>query len=109
MKKFLQKPINTYLFSLLIVCTILFTVPINLFDGEIVFSVNGVEFTEKAKISLGKFIGLGLNKTEMQDVKSFHLVGMGYFLASLMIFALPALIAYRVWIGNQPKDQTPNA
>ena len=85
MKQILQKPINVFFFSMLIVCTLLFTIPINLFDGEVVYSMNGVEFTEKAKISLGKFIGIGLNKEEMQDVKSFHLVGMGYFLASLMI------------------------
>jgi len=93
---------------MLIVCVLLFTIPINLFDGEIVFNVNGVEFTEKAKMSLSYFIGIGISKEELKDVQSFHLVGMGYFLASLMIFALPTLIAYRVWIGNQPKDQKKN-
>ena len=92
-----------FVLTLILVSTILFTLPINLFDGEVVYDVNGVEFTEPIKMSLSYFIGLGISNEDLVDVKSFHLVGMGYFMVFLMLIAFPALIAYRVWIGNQPK------
>jgi hypothetical protein len=101
MKKFLRKPLNVFFTALVLVSIILCTVPINLFDGEVVYLVNGVEFTEKLKMSLCDFTGLWTTEADLKDVKEFHLVGMGYLMAFLMIVCLPALIAYRVWIGNQ--------
>ncbi|ASS50242.1 MAG: hypothetical protein A3D31_11795 [Candidatus Fluviicola riflensis] len=103
MKEIIRKPMAVFVLTLILVSTILFTIPINLFDGEVVFSVNGVERTEPVKMSLSYFIGLGISDEDLQDVKSFHLVGMGYFMVVLMFVAFPALIAYRVWISNQPK------
>jgi hypothetical protein len=101
MKNFLRKPLHVFLVAMVLVSIILFTVPINLFDGEVVYSVNGVEFTEKLKMSLCDFTGLWMSEADLKDVKEFHLVGMGYLMAFLMIVCLPALIAYRVRIGNQ--------
>lgn len=103
MKEIIRKPLAVFVLTMILVSTILFTIPINLFDGEVVFSVNGVEHTEPLKMSLSYFIGLGISDEDLRGIKSFHLIGTGYFLAALMLFAFPALIAYRVWIGNQPK------
>lgn len=103
MKEIIRKPLVVFVLVFIFVSTILFTIPINLFDGEVVFSINGMERTEPMKMSLSYFIGLGISDEDLVDVKSFHLVGMGYFMVFLMLIAFPALIAYRVWIGNQPK------
>ncbi|HLP56911.1 MAG TPA: hypothetical protein VK151_17875 [Fluviicola sp.] len=103
MKEILRKPIAVFVLTLILVSTILFTLPINLFDGEVTYSVNGMEFTRPVKMSLSYFIGLGISDEELTDVKEFHLVKMGYFMVVLMLVALPALIAYRVWIGQKPK------
>ena len=86
------------------VAAIFFLIPINLFDGEIIFEVNGVEFTEKAKLSLSYFIGIGANEEQTQDVKDFYLLPMGYVIACLMLAVLPAIITYRVYLKNQKKD-----
>jgi hypothetical protein len=103
MKEIIRKPAAVFVLTLILVSTILFIFPINLFDGEVVFSANGSEFTRPMKMSLSYFIGLGISKEDLVGVKDFHLVGMGYFMVFLMLGALPTLIAYRVWIGNQPK------
>lgn len=103
MKEIIRKPIAVFVLTLILVSTILFTLPINLFDGEVIYNVNGVEFSKPVKMSLSYFIGLGISEKDLVDVKSFHLVGMGYFMVVLMFAAFPTLIAYRVWIGNKPK------
>ena len=86
------------------VAAIFFLIPINLFDGEIVFEVNGVEFTSKAKLSLSYFIGIGANEEQTQDVKDFYLLPMGYLMVFLMIVALPAIITYRIHLKNKQKS-----
>lgn len=101
MRQFFRNPYAVFVIALLFVSTILFTIPVNLFDGEITFNVDGHVFTEKAKLSLSYFIGIGASGDEVKDVVSFRLVGMGYLLAGLLIVGLPALIGYRVWIANQ--------
>lgn len=103
MKEIIRKPVAVFVLTMILVSTILFTLPINLFDGEVIYNVNGFEYSRPMKMSLSYFIGLGISDEDLLDVKSFHLVGMGYFMVVLMLFAFPALIAYRVWIGNQPK------
>lgn len=105
MRQFFRNPYAVFLIALLFVSTILFTIPINLFDGEITFNVGGHVFTEKAKLSLSYFIGIGASGDDLKDVESFRLVGMGYLLAGLLMIALPALIGYRVWIANQVEAQ----
>lgn len=93
-----------FLVCMLSIAAIFFLVPINLFDGEIVFEVNGVEFTEKAKLSLSYFIGIGANEEQTQSVKDFYLLPMGYLIAFLIIIVLPAIITYRVYLKNKQKN-----
>lgn len=105
MKQLLQKPLPLFLFVTLIVCTILFTMPINLFDGEVVFARNDVEVVRSIKLSLSYFIGLWIDQKDMLDVKTFYLTGTGYLLVGLMTVGFPALITYRVWLTQQNKKQ----
>lgn len=86
---------------MILFAAILFLIPINLFDGEITYNMNGAVWTTKAKLSLSYFIGIGASEQQLQDVESFRLTGMGYFFAFLLLVALPTLIGYRVWIANQ--------
>lgn len=103
MKQILQKPAAVFVLCAIIVCTILFTVPINLFDGEIVFARDGVEVVRPIKLSLSYFIGLWIDAEDMQDVKTFYLTGTGYLFVGLMTLGFPALITYRIWLSQQNK------
>jgi Zn-dependent protease len=86
-----------------IMSALFFLIPINLFDGEITFAKGTIERTVEAKLSLSYFIGIGASKADLQDVKEFHLLPMGYFFAFLMLFALPGLVAYRFYLSDENK------
>jgi hypothetical protein len=101
MREIIRKPIVVFFLAMICLSAIFFFIPVNVFDGEYTFRVNGVTFTEKTKMSLSYFIGIGASPEELKDVVSFRLVPMGYFMAFLLIGAFPALIAYRVHIANQ--------
>ena len=100
MREMFRKPLVVFIAVVLFLAAVFFLIPINLFDGEIVFNVNGVTFTEKAKLSLSYFIGIGASEEQTKDVVDFYLLPMGYFFVFLFLIALPALIAYRVHIAN---------
>ena len=87
----------------LIFSAVLFFIPINLFEGEILFKVNGIEFKEKAKISLSYFIGIGASPSETKDVLNFYLLPFGYLNVFLMLLAFPSLISYRIFLADQKK------
>lgn len=106
-----KKYLLIFLICSLVVSAIFFLIPINLFDGEIVFeNANGVALQPiKAKLSLSYFIGIGASTEDLKGVKDFYLLPMGYFFAFLMIFGLPALISYRIYLNNQNKEHKRNA
>lgn len=97
----MKKYILIFLGFSLGIAAVFFLIPINLFDGEIVFEVNGITFTEKAKLSLSYFIGIGAGAEETQDVKDFYLLPIGYCIAFLVLVALPAVIAYRFYLQDR--------
>lgn len=101
MRSFFRKPVVVFFLAAFVLSAIFFLIPINVFDGEYTFNVNGVTFTHKAKMSLSYFVGIGASAEETKDVVSFKLVPMGYFMVFLFLGALPGLIAYRVHIANQ--------
>jgi len=105
MRTFLRNPFAVFLLSALVVSTLLFTIPINLFDGQVTFTVEGMTFTEPTKLSLSYFLGIGITEGDMQDVKEFSLTGSGYLTACLLTIGLPALVGYRVWIANQSEKK----
>lgn len=95
----------------LVVAAILFLIPINLFDGEVVLeNANGIALEPiKAKLSLSYFIGFGMSAEDLKGVKDFYLLPMGYFFAFLIIIGLPGLITYRIYLNNQNKQQKQKA
>lgn len=101
MRTYLRNPFIVFFLAVLVVSTLLFTIPINLFDGEVTYSVNGITFTEPMKLSLSYFLGIGLTEGDLQDVQGFRLIGTGYLLVGLITLGFPALIGYRVWIANE--------
>jgi hypothetical protein len=81
----------------LIISVILFSLPINLFPGEIVMERGLSTITVKDhNLSLSYFVGMGLNPGDLEGIKSFKLTPWGWALAFCYIFLLPGLIAYRI-------------
>jgi hypothetical protein len=105
MGSYLRKPVVVFFIAMIGLSAVFFLVPINLFDAEYTFNVNGISTVAEAKMSLSYFIGIGASPEDLKDVVGFRLLPMGYFLVFLMLFALPVLIAYRVHVGNQLEAQ----
>jgi len=96
----LKKPWVVFCFSILLLSSLFFFAPINLFEGEIIFEENGKTWTQHANISLSYFIGIGASKEDLDGVKDFYLVTKGYLLACFMIVGFPAILAYRTYLKN---------
>ncbi len=96
----LKNPWVVFCFSILLLSALFFFVPINLFEGEIIFQENGKTWTQRANISLSYFIGVGASKEDLVGVKDFYLVTKGYLLACFMIVGFPAILAYRTYLKN---------
>ena len=88
------------------IAALFFFVPIEMFDGEVTYTVHGVEKTIDYKLSLSYFIGIGTESAGLNDVVNFQLKPMGYFLAFLMIIMLPFLIAIRVGMHDKSNSET---
>lgn len=102
----MKRNLLVFTVCLVTVSAILFLIPgAKLFDGEVVFEINGNSFVQPTKLSLSYFIGITSDKTELNDVKDFYLLPMGYFLAALMLFALPAIITYRIHLKRSGKHK----
>ena len=78
--------------------------PVEIFPGEVVmYTGNKVKpiHTEEAEISLSYFLGYGYDPKDLLGIKSFHLTLKGYFLAFIVLFGLPFLIAYRSFLKKE--------
>ena len=86
-----------FIFSALaiILAILFFTLPINLFDGVIVFKSGLQEINIERPLSLSYFIGLGFEEGDMVGVENFYLTLKGKVMALIFILGLPALLAYR--------------
>jgi len=83
----------------------LFTLPINLFPGEITYQKGLSTYTiTETNLSLSYFIGLGLNPGDLDDVASFRLSRWGYALAVCYLGLLPGVITYRIYLKRQKKS-----
>jgi hypothetical protein len=89
----------------LIISVILFSLPINLFPGEIVMERGLSTITLKDhNLSLSYFVSMGLNPGDLEGVKSFKLTPWGWALAFCYIFLLPGIIAYRIHMKQKAKS-----
>ena len=65
---------------------------------------NGLSETkEAAPLSLSYFIGLGYNSQDMNGIQDFYLLPKGYLLAICIIFGLPAILSYRIYLAQKKK------
>jgi len=105
MKKIFVKPINTFLILFIFLILLFFLLPINIFDGEIIYQQGLVTMKEKRPLSLHFVAGLEYAKTELKGIKEYHLLGKGYLMAFLFIVGIPAIVAYRVNLGFKNKKE----
>ena len=103
MKQFLLKPLHIFLIGILLIGTPLFLLPINLFDGAIVYKSGISTMVEPRPLSLHFVSGLEYGKNLPKEIADYYLTAKGYLFAALFILGLPALIAYRIKIGKQKK------
>jgi hypothetical protein len=81
-----------------IICCVLFLIPIELFDGEITYRVGAGEVTEPFALSLSYFIGIGYDPADLDSVVGFHLTARGIITALIFIVGIPGLIGYRIYL-----------
>ena len=91
----MKKPLFIFLIGTLSLLILFFTLPINIFDGVILYK-NGIqELRIERPLSLSYFIGFGYNVEDLIGVKSFYLTTKGIVMAFIIILGIPALVAYR--------------
>lgn len=91
----MKKPLLIFLIGTLSLTILFFALPINIFDGVILYK-NGIqELTIERPLSLSYFIGFGYNEEDLIGVKSFYLTTKGIVMAFIVILGIPALVAYR--------------
>jgi hypothetical protein len=95
MRTQLKKPLVIFALSSLLIALPLFLLPLNLFNGEIIYQRALVEQKVAAPLSLSYFIGIGYDQKDMVGVKEFYLVKDGIILAIIVLFGIPGIIAYR--------------
>jgi hypothetical protein len=101
MKKLFQNPVKVFILMTLFIAVPLCIFPLNLFQGEVILE-NGIsEQVVKAPLSLSYFFGLGYSEEDMIGIKDYYLLPEGYLLAFLFIVGIPALAAYRVYLGKK--------
>ena len=105
MKRFFSKPLNTFLTLFILLFLTFLLLPINIFDGEIIYKQGLVTMTEKRPLSLYFVSGLEYSKNELKGIKEFHLLPKGYLMAILFIFGIPALTVYRLNLGYKNKAE----
>jgi hypothetical protein len=94
----MKKPLLIFLLGMTVIAAIFFTLPINIFDGVILYE-NGIqELKVERPLSLSYFIGLGYDPADLVGVKTFYLTFKGLAMAFIFIIGMPALVAYRFHI-----------
>lgn len=101
MKSIFRKPAVVFLTAFLVLSAIFFLIPVNVFDAEYIYNVNGITAVRQSQVSLSYFIGISESPQPVQYLVSVRLLPMGYFMVFLFLVALPLLIAYRVKLANQ--------
>ncbi len=99
----MRKPFILFLLLVLGLSLLLFLLPINLFDGVIIYEKGLSEYKVNAPLSLSYFVGIGYDKKDMEGIVDFYLTWKGKLMVVLFLVGLPALIAYRFLLGKNKK------
>lgn len=107
MEKVFKKPFLVFAIFSSILAAIFFLLPISIFDGEIAVESGLQNYTLDYKLSLSNFIGIGTEWMEGMNIVDFYLKPQGYMIAGIMIFGMPALFAYRMYlkVSNKPEEK----
>lgn len=98
-----KKPIVLFLVGVVVMAGLFIFIPVNLFDGEVHFNNGTQQFTEPTNLALSYFFGIGIQPGDLKDVVGFNLTSKGYALATIFIFGIPGLLAYRVHLKSSKK------
>ena len=97
----LKKPLLIFVVFSSVLALLFFLLPINLFDGVIVYKEGWTVMNQETPLSLSYFIGIGYDKADMVNVEAFYLTTKGIVMAFIYILGFPGLLAYRVHLKNQ--------
>lgn len=101
-----KKALIIFGISTTVVAAILCCVPIELFDGEVVWKINDQEVVSKQSLSLSYFFGIGLGDTDLSSVRDFRLTAQGWMLVFIFIIGLPGLLSYRFYLkATAPEEE----
>ncbi len=92
--------------SVVILTAFFCCVPVEMFDGEVVWTINDQEIVSKQKMSLSYFFGIGLEGDDLSEIKSFRLTVQGWLLVFIFIVGIPGLLSYRYYLkATTPKEE----
>lgn len=89
-----------FVITAFVLAVLFFTLPINIFDGQIHYVEPQRDYVVDVPMSLSYFIGIGYDDIDMQYVESFNLTAKGWAMAAIFIFGFPALLAYRIYLKS---------
>jgi hypothetical protein len=101
MRQFLQKPFFVFITLSLLIAAPLFLLPINVFQGEIVYHSGISTIVEPRPLSLHFVSGLEYYGENLKGVQDYYLTARGWILAFIFIVGIPALVAYRMYLKRQ--------
>lgn len=96
-----KKAYLTFGISCIVITLLLILLPVNLFDGEIVYKVGTMEHIEQRPMSLRFLTGMEGDLSKLPNVKSVNLSSKGYLMLFIILVGFPALLSYRVFLGKK--------
>ena len=101
MRHLFRKPLFVFVVLSVVIATPLFLLPINVFQGEIVYHSGISTIVEPRPLSLHFVSGLEYYGEEIKGVQDYYLTARGWMLALIFIIGIPALFAYRVHLKRE--------
>ncbi|GAB5416678.1 MAG: hypothetical protein Crog4KO_21670 [Crocinitomicaceae bacterium] len=93
-----KKALIVFSISTVVIAVVLCVIPVDLFNGEVVWNINGQQITREQNLSLSYFFGIGVEEVQWKYVDSFRLTAQGWLLVFIIIVGIPGLIAYRMYL-----------
>ena len=112
MTQFFRKPVYVFFALSILLLAVFCLLPINIFDGEVVKTKGLVSFTQSRPLSLYFVLGLEYSQNELKNnlfegyfIKDYYLLPKGIAMAFIFTIGIPALVAYRIFLGNKQKSE----